>query len=63
MLVIDEISFCRQSILEELDKQLRQLKSRSDKSYGGVHIIFIGDFHQLVIGLGVEGAIHSKYCI
>ena len=63
ILVIDEISYAKQMTLEELDKQLRRLKSEPHKPYGGVHIIFIGDFHQLVPGLNGKDAIYSKHCI
>ena len=50
MMIIDEISFCKQVTLEVLDKQLRCLKSEPKKVYGGVHIICIGYFHQLFPG-------------
>ena len=48
ILVIDECSFCSQQQFEKLDKRLRRLRSQLDKPYGGVNIIFIGDFHQIV---------------
>ena len=63
MMIIDEISFCKQVTLEVLDKQLRHLKCEPKKVYGGVHIICIGDFHQLVPGLNMKDAIYSKFCI
>ena len=63
VLVINEISYAKQTTLEVLDKQLRQLKSEPHKPYGGVHIIFIGDFHQLVPGINGKDTIYSKHCI
>ena len=61
MMMIDEISFCKQATLEVLDQQLRHLKSEPKKVYGGVHIICIGDFHQLVPGLNMKDAIYSSF--
>jgi len=46
ILVIDEVSFLSDSDMENLDKQLRKLTKRNIL-YGGVSIIFSGDFHQL----------------
>ena len=59
VLVIDEISYAKQTTLEVLDKQLRQLKSELHKPYGGVHIICIGNFHQLVSELNGKDTIYS----
>ena len=61
ILVIDECSFCSQQQLEKLDKRLRRLRSQLDQPYGGLNIIFIGDFHQLIPISG--DAIYSNYCI
>ena len=47
MLVIDEISFGSKEDFENLDKKLRFLKHNFDARYGGIHIIFAGDFRQL----------------
>ena len=47
MLFIDEVSFMTSSNLENLDKKLRHLTQREDVLYGGVIVIFVGDFHQL----------------
>ena len=46
MLVIDEISFMKESELMQLDAKLRQL-GHPNKIYGGFSIIFGGDFRQL----------------
>ena len=61
ILVIDECSFCSQQQLELLDKRLRRLRSQLDKPYGGINIIFIGDFHQIVPFQG--DPLYSKYCL
>ena len=47
ILVIDEISFFALSSLEKLDKHLHRITGQSNKVYGGMSIIFAGDFHQL----------------
>ena len=52
MLVIDEGSFMSAAVLKDMHKKL-QLLTQCDASYGGIHIIFVGDFHQLA-PIGVE---------
>ena len=47
ILIIDEISFFNVTEMQKLDKQLKRLTSRHDVPYGGVSIVFSGDFHQL----------------
>ena len=47
MLVVDEISFGSKEDFENLDKKLRFLKHNLDEPYGGIHVIFAGDFRQL----------------
>eukprot|EP00978_Attheya_sp_CCMP212_P016903 scaffold44613_cov37-Attheya_sp.AAC.2 len=47
MVLIDEISFCKAYKLGSIDKSLRIVKQEPDLTYGGVHVIFSGDFHQL----------------
>lgn len=37
----------RSSLLDLLDTRLRQLKTRLNKTFGGIHVIFSGDFFQL----------------
>ena len=46
MLIIDEISFASSTDLLKLNESLRKLKQVHDK-YGGLHIVFSGDFSQL----------------
>ena len=47
ILIIDEISFFRTINFETLDRHLKKLTGRYDVVYGGVSIVFSGDFHQL----------------
>ena len=47
ILIIDEISMMRASFLDLLDTRLRQLKTRLNKIFGGIHLVFCGDFYQL----------------
>ena len=47
VLFIDEFSMVTPHMLDLIDTRLRQLKGQPDKLYGGVHLIFCGDFYQL----------------
>ncbi|KAI9555071.1 hypothetical protein GHT06_017586 [Daphnia sinensis] len=47
VLFIDEFSMISPSFFTLLDKRLRQLKVRPDVPFGGIHVIFCGDFFQL----------------
>lgn len=47
MLIIDEISFAKGSALVTLHNQLSALKEARSKKYGGLNIVFAGDFRQL----------------
>ncbi len=47
VLFVDEFSMITPHMLDLMDTRLRQLKGQPDKLYGGVHIIFCGDFYQL----------------
>jgi hypothetical protein len=46
ILIIDEISFMSDSVLKRLDKKLKQIGNGA-RVYGGLSIIFSGDFCQL----------------
>ena len=52
-----------QGQLEKLDRMLRRLRCEPNKPYGGINIIFIGDFHQLLPFGGGAKALYSTYCI
>ena len=45
ILIIDECSFLPMNDLTNLDKKLRLLQQR-DMVFGGVNVIFAGDFYQ-----------------
>ena len=47
LLIIDEISFASRSDFEELHKKIRRLKQQLNSKYGGLSIIFSGDFRQM----------------
>jgi PIF1-like helicase len=47
MLIIDEVSFAHKADIEKIDKHLRILKQQDKLDYGGINIIFCGDFCQL----------------
>ena len=48
ILVIDEISFMKDSDMFQLDRRLKQCSGDRIKPFGGYSIIFAGDFRQLV---------------
>ena len=45
-LVIDEISMVRADVLDAIDRRLRSIKG-SNKPFGGVQVVMVGDFMQL----------------
>lgn len=47
-MVIDKISFLDEDNLCKLDKNLRKLKENNHDMYGGLQIIFVGDFFQML---------------
>jgi hypothetical protein len=47
LLIIDEISFMGVSTMETLDQKLRVLMQNHTALFGGLHILFCGDFRQL----------------
>ncbi len=52
VLIIDEISMADKNLFKVLDKNLRILTGKRSILYGGIHIIFTGDFMQLKTGKG-----------
>eukprot|EP00189_Rhodosorus_marinus_P000962 CAMPEP_0113962864 /NCGR_PEP_ID=MMETSP0011_2-20120614/6181_1 /TAXON_ID=101924 /ORGANISM="Rhodosorus marinus" /LENGTH=794 /DNA_ID=CAMNT_0000974823 /DNA_START=253 /DNA_END=2637 /DNA_ORIENTATION=- /assembly_acc=CAM_ASM_000156 len=46
VLVIDEISMASGELLESIDQKFKEIR-KSDEPFGGVQIIFSGDFYQL----------------
>ena len=47
MLIIDEISFASKEDFAELHRKLSCLRQNRNLPYGGLHIVFAGDFRQL----------------
>lgn len=46
LLVIDEVSMVRADLLDAIDEVLRRIR-QSEKPFGGVQLLMIGDLHQL----------------
>jgi hypothetical protein len=47
ILIIDEFSMVTPQMLSLLDERLRRLNGKPNKLFGGIHIVFCGDFFQL----------------
>ena len=47
LLIVDEVSFMSTSDVETLDEKLRTFMTKFDSLYGGLHVLFCGDFSQL----------------
>ena len=47
MVIVDEISFGGKKVIEKLNKNLRELKEEPSLKFGGLDIVFSGDFSQL----------------
>lgn len=47
VLFIDEIGMVKAKLLDLIDTRLRLLKAQLDKPFGGVSVVFCGDFFQL----------------
>lgn len=47
MLFIDEFSMISASLFDLVDTRLKQLKCRLETPFGGVHMVFCGDFYQI----------------
>ena len=60
MLIIDEILFASEDDIVTLDMKLRLLKDNMERKYGGIHIVFSGDFRQL--DPVKKDPIHEQHC-
>ena len=47
VLLLDEFSMLQSKMLDIMEERMRKLKCQPDKPFGGVHVIFCGDFYQL----------------
>lgn len=47
LLIVDEIGMIAPGFLHATDKRLKELKNRPSLPFGGVHMVFSGDFYQI----------------
>ena len=47
MIIVDEISFATKKLIRDLNSNLMYLKQAPNKIYGGLSVVFAGDFFQL----------------
>jgi hypothetical protein len=47
MVIVDEFSFIGCSFLHDIDARLRLVMGQSDRPFGGLHVMFMGDMNQL----------------
>ena len=60
ILIIDEMSFFTITNVEKLDRRLKNIMGRYDVAYGGISIVWSGDFHQLrPVACEKEGALYE----
>jgi hypothetical protein len=59
-LIVDEVSMMSLSLLIKIDAQLKIVKSNERANFGGVNIIFVGDFYQHPPVSG--GALFTRMC-
>lgn len=55
ILIIDEISMIDNNTLQKMSEILQKIKSVFDKEFGGIQVIFVGDFCQL-------SPVNGNYC-
>ena len=48
VIVIDEVSFFDEENLKKIDRNMKKLKQNTNVLYGGVQVIFVGDFFQML---------------
>lgn len=59
-LIIDEVSMLDSSVMRSLHEQLTKIRSQPELGFGGVNIIFVGDFLQLPSVTGSDIYIPDK---
>ena len=63
LLIIDEISFASKQDFEKIHSHLCRLKENREAYYGGINVIFAGDFRQLEPpGKGDKKAVYLEHC-
>ena len=63
MIIVDEVSFASKESLILLDRKLRELKRQPDLRFGGIHVVFAGDFSQLAPPGGTPLYKHEHFII
>ena len=48
-LVLDEVSMLPASLLDEFDKEVRQIRGNTEQCFGGIQLIFVGDLCKSLI--------------
>lgn len=62
LVIVDEISFADHKVIEKIHKILCRLKDNREAKYGGLNIVFAGDFRQLEpVGPG-RWPLYKKNC-
>jgi ATP-dependent DNA helicase PIF1 len=62
-LIIDEVSMMSKRLFEILDMVGRTVRNCASKPFGGIQLIFCGDFYQLPpVGINTEDPDNSKFC-
>ena len=59
-MIIDEVSMLYSTVIEHLHPQLAKVKANPEINFGGVNIIFIGDFLQLPAVLNPDLYVNSN---
>ena len=63
MLVVDEVSFASKRIFQELHNKLSRLREKISHKYGGLHVIFAGDFRQLEPPGKFDVPVYQDHCL
>lgn len=61
-IIIDEVSMLRRDYFELIDFKLKKIK-KSDKPFGGIQVVVVGDFFQLepIVSRDVKGMYYENY--
>ena len=61
MLIIDDVSFLDEENIKKLDKNMRKQKE-NNSMYGGIHIVFVGDFFSKCYQLEEHHYLKATHC-
>src|SRR5579859_1396396 len=59
-MIIDEVSMLDSKVIEDLHSQLAKVKANPEINFGGVNMIFFGDFLQLLAVLNPDVYVHNN---